>query len=333
MSSMLFPASPPVFEPKLSSVVRRWQVSNVERHAENMNEWRLHYEQLDCGSFESDLSDICLPGVQIFSERTSRALRQRGELLPGSLGLATMASGRGTVAMNGMRSGARTLLTAYNDIDMCTPPDCTLVGVVIDGALLDQAAALAPELKDGRRSSAWIGHTDQLQRLIDLVQGNFETATRQPSLLLQAGVQRLMRDDVLTAVIHLLEDLVPADNAERAQQRKRVVDRACEIMLAQPDEPVSLQAICEGVGASPRKLSYCFQDVLGMSPHRYLRTMRLNAARRELARGDSVRPSVYDVAAHWGFWHFGRFSVDYKRQFAESPSDTLKRTHAELVPA
>ena len=35
--------------------------------------------------------------------------------------------------------------------------------------------------------------------------------------------------------------------------------------------------------------------------------------------------SVQDAAARWGFWHLGQFSRDYKRQFGELPSQTLKQ--------
>jgi len=47
--------------------------------------------------------------------------------------------------------------------------------------------------------------------------------------------------------------------------------------LRQPGIPLLMEllALCRAVGASPRKLAYCFQDVLGMSPARYLRLMRL----------------------------------------------------------
>jgi AraC family ethanolamine operon transcriptional activator len=33
---------------------------------------------------------------------------------------------------------------------------------------------------------------------------------------------------------------------------------------------------------------------------------------------------VNDVANRWGFWHMGRFASDYRRQFGELPSETLK---------
>jgi AraC family ethanolamine operon transcriptional activator len=96
-------------------------------------------------------------------------------------------------------------------------------------------------------------------------------------------------------------------------------------MLARPDEPMSILDVCKGIGASRRKLNYCFQDVLGSNPIHYLRAVRLNRVRRELKQCIDEQIGMYDIAVKWGFWHFSQFSLDYKRHFAELPSETLRR--------
>ncbi|MCY1555380.1 Helix-turn-helix domain protein [compost metagenome] len=103
-----------------------------------------------------------------------------------------------------------------------------------------------------------------------------------------------------------------------------MVDKACELMMANPDEPPSILDVCSRVGASRRKLNYCFQDVLGTSPTQYLRALRLNGVRRGLREAEPGA-TVQDVAARWGFWHLGQFSLDYKKHFFELPSETLAR--------
>jgi AraC family ethanolamine operon transcriptional activator len=87
--------------------------------------------------------------------------------------------------------------------------------------------------------------------------------------------------------------------------------------------------LCSQVGASRRKLTYCFQDVLGTSPMQYLRAVRLNGVRRELRSGEAA--AVQDAAARWGFFHMGQFSTDYKKQFGELPSATLRAAAAPAL--
>ena len=61
-----------------------------------------------------------------------------------------------------------------------------------------------------------------------------------------------------------------------------------------------------------------------MSPRAYLAAMRLDGVRRELVPTDPPA-KVADVANRWGFWHMGQLAADYRKQFGELPSETLRR--------
>lgn len=52
---------------------------------------------------------------------------------------------------------------------------------------------------------------------------------------------------------------------------------------------------------------------------------RLSVARERLLRADETKETIGGIAAALGFWHLGHFAVDYRRAFAEVPSETLKR--------
>ena len=45
--------------------------------------------------------------------------------------------------------------------------------------------------------------------------------------------------------------------------------------------------------------------------------------RHELLAG-SADTRISDVANRWGFWHMGSFAADYRKQFGELPSETLR---------
>jgi len=93
--------------------------------------------------------------------------------------------------------------------------------------------------------------------------------------------------------------------------------------MGHADEPLSILEVCCRVGTSRRKLNYCFQDVLGTTPIKYLRSLRLNSVRRAI-RQAAPGVTIQDIASHWGFWHLSQFAQDYKHLFGELPSDTLR---------
>jgi adenylate cyclase len=78
-----------------------------------------------------------------------------------------------------------------------------------------------------------------------------------------------------------------------------------------------------------RTLQKHFRTFFDLSPQEYLRRTRLAVAREELLDA-TERVTVTEVAIRSGFNHFGRFSVEYRECFGESPSATLRRRRANL---
>jgi AraC-like DNA-binding protein len=104
----------------------------------------------------------------------------------------------------------------------------------------------------------------------------------------------------------------------------RDVKRAIDFMQAQLGAPIRVADIAEASGIAGRTLFKHFQDYHGISPMRYLRNARFEKAREALIRAQPEE-SVTEIAMSWGFTHMGRFSVEYRKRFGESPSESLKR--------
>ena len=62
---------------------------------------------------------------------------------------------------------------------------------------------------------------------------------------------------------------------------------------------------------------------LGMSPKRYPLLRRMAFVRRALRAAVPDAATVMDVATRYGFWQLGRFTVEYRSLFGETPSATL----------
>jgi AraC family ethanolamine operon transcriptional activator len=117
--------------------------------------------------------------------------------------------------------------------------------------------------------------------------------------------------------------LQPARIAD-SSERREVAQRARRYMLLNIDEPMTIIDICTAVGAAERTLHLGFRECFGVTPKKFLKLLRLNAARRNLLSPDRST-TVTAVALRWGFFHLARFACEYRQLFGETPSGTLRR--------
>src|ERR1700730_17439421 len=104
----------------------------------------------------------------------------------------------------------------------------------------------------------------------------------------------------------------------------RGVRRALDAMRANVGRDWSVTELADVAGVSCRTLQRQFRIFLGKAPRAALRDVRFESARRELLQG-LPNARVTNVALRYGFPHCGRFSVEYRRRYGETPSQTLKR--------
>lgn len=114
------------------------------------------------------------------------------------------------------------------------------------------------------------------------------------------------------------------DASTSAPLLPRGVRRALDAMHAAGAREIGLPELAKIAGMSGRALQRQFRSFLGKTPVEALQDIRFERARRQLLQG-APGLKVMDVAARCGLTHFGRFSVEYRRRYGETPSQTLKR--------
>jgi AraC-like DNA-binding protein len=112
-----------------------------------------------------------------------------------------------------------------------------------------------------------------------------------------------------------------------SHRHQQIMGQFREWLEAHTDRAVYLQEICTALNVPARTLARCCEEHLGMSPLHYLWLRRMYLARRELLKAEAPA-SVTAAAMKFGFWHLGRFAVEYRSLFAEPPSATLARNAA-----
>ena len=160
-----------------------------------------------------------------------------------------------------------------------------------------------------------------LRRIVATSARWLRTVSAHPDLLLDPAVAGRMESEVLAA---FLDGVDREPRPAPARPRRDLARRAESFLRDSIQSAVRLQDVCDAVGASSRAVHAAFHDVYGIPPKAYWKALRLSAARADLVR---ARPgtTVSEVAARWGFFQFGYFSVDYRRMFGEQPRETLAR--------
>ena len=95
---------------------------------------------------------------------------------------------------------------------------------------------------------------------------------------------------------------------------------------------VGVAELCRIAPVDRRTLVRAFRAVHGETPSSYLRTLRLNLARKALLAAGAGCKTVTEIVTRFGFRELGRFAVRYRRTFGESPSETLRRAGRACPP-
>jgi AraC family ethanolamine operon transcriptional activator len=298
--------------------------------------WNQSYAQISPGEFSGGITEACFGDVRLFTEFTNRALLQSG-VLPEDLvavGIPVQMSGTAVFCGAAAECAAVHFFSGSGGFDFYSPAGLLIGGVAVPRSALlavlqeEEMALVEPCLDRAHLANP---AQEELESMRDFLQGALSMTGSSPLLAQNARLREVLQQTILSNLAQLLlaccERPVPVMSLAN---RWKIVADAREVVLRTPDAPSNVSDICAAVGVSRRTLQYCFQNVLGLSPTAFLRAMRLDGVRRMLRTASSVT----DAAVHWGFWHFGYFSQDYRKLFGELPSQTHRRYHAAVeVPS
>jgi AraC-like DNA-binding protein len=129
----------------------------------------------------------------------------------------------------------------------------------------------------------------------------------------------------------LMLETFPDGSPGADPDRHRIARRAADLMHEAPQAEWSLLDIARELRTTLRTLETGFREVMGVTPRQYRHVVRLHRARADLRR-PSDTDTVSCIAMRYGLLHLGRFSVDYRTMFGESPSQTLREARGENSP-
>lgn len=164
-----------------------------------------------------------------------------------------------------------------------------------------------------------------MQKLQRLHAAAGRLAENAPEIIANPGAARGLEQALIEAVVGCLGYRNHRESRLAQGQHAIVMHRFRQLVDEYLEQPLYIPQICRMIGVSQRTLRMCCEEHLGMAPKRYLLLRRMHLVRRALREAAADAASVTTVATRYGFWHLGRFAIEYQSLFGESPSATLRR--------
>ncbi len=310
-----------------SSILYR-QFQDVDVFGQAFHAEGLSLTQLESGRFEGSVTKVQIEDLQLVRMITSCSLYSLGPKPPDQIPFSiSLAQPQRTIIAHKQALPPQSLFgfDPIREVSLITPENFQM------GILLVPLARLQQYLHDVERDDVdtkffrqnAIQIEDQrLGNLRDYLNQIFYLAVKNPDFLVRT--YPIILGDLLPLLVNCFSAEACPRLCTYPFRRAALVQEAEAYMLAHIDEIITLEGICKAVKTSKSALSYGFQEIFGLSPMAYLKSVRLNGVRRALKASNPTQATVLGIANRYGFWHMGHFARDYRQMFGESPSETLK---------
>jgi AraC-like DNA-binding protein len=198
----------------------------------------------------------------------------------------------------------------------------------IDRMALISAALYGRDLTLPRETNHFKASPDKIAKLRRLHSAAGFLAQDAPGVIAAPETARSLEQALVGSLIACLSSATPEDNAPARYRHEAVMRRFHGAVEEHPGEAIYIPDLCAAIGVPQRTLHMCCVESLGIGPKRYLLLRRMNLARKALRGADAAAVTVTQIATKFGFWNFGRFSVEYRSLFSEMPSATLHTDRA-----
>lgn len=181
-------------------------------------------------------------------------------------------------------------------------------------------------LRDLTFSTVIMSSVDAGGPLLNLVEYLCEDYLDDGGLWRSSPVLESMEKSLLSAILHTF----PHSQSLRLENKlspaaPSYVRRAEDFIRANLSNSIAIAEICTVAGVSPRTLQDGFRRFRDATPALYIRNLRLDLARHQIAEAQGCDANITQIALNCGFNHVGRFANLYFERFGEKPLQALRK--------
>ena len=280
------------------------------------------------GEFRGQVTWVKLPQVGLFRCSENLSHVSFASMTPGPVFVSFLARSNPLPIWQGVEMHAGEIVLHGGDSRFCqrAEGECRWGSIAVEpSALRDCGAAIGRQTLALPASARILKPPrEAVSSMLLLHRQACRLAETKSALIAHPEVVRGLEHDLLYALVKCLSsDEAPRDSGAR-RHHAEIMARLEQVLSAHEATPLTAAQLAAEVGAPERTLQACCAEFLGMSPGQYARLRRLHLVRRALRRADSYAASVSVIAKQYGFRELGRFAVEYRTAFGETPSSTLR---------
>ena len=297
--------------------------NSAEENEETMKLFGIDQQlrQLGKGKFRSDLAVRVTEQAEFFADRFNTAVSMHLDAPAGTVGIVIPRTASGQFLSSGDNVGNDKMIVIPHGsgTDIVGPAQVGSEDFVISKArFIEMTEKLCPNFARPERTTIIEGNRAKLHKLRTAIlhliaHPDLEVSDEDLSNLLAAAIVYMGQS----------ADYRGPSPLTINSDRTRVAKLAQDYIEERYDDTVRIEDLCHVTGVGVRTLQRCFREYFDVTITEYLKSVRLNAAHRNLVALLPIESTVAEIALRHGFTHLGRFSVEFRDHFGESPSATL----------
>ena len=288
--------------------------------AKGIRQGKIEHYQLEPGNFSGELTQVVTDDVIVSVHEMDSAILQTGTGLNGFITFLIPGNMKQEISWREQRlTGKRIGILKSNMWHFAvTPPKFFATPVSLSNDFFNDLIIK-------------YGYDENIYRLIqqkETIELYPEDANQIQQMVITLCKSKHLDYDLMTIALPelILKSIAKiADELPKQESRSRdiVFGKSLAYIHEHLDQKITTPQICSAIEISERNLRYIFKEMIGLSPMKYIKLIKLNKVRKEIINAKK-KAEIHLIANEWGFGHSGQFAADYKKLFGEFPSQTLK---------
>lgn len=302
--------------------------ADADEPASMQRRWMpIRYDQVDRGIFTGRYRELNIDGISIASEQQNRTVLKRQYFPAGACSVSVIRdiSTSGRCELDMLDKQTIGYMPGNRQYEILMPPSDILFLRLDPHRVMEAADLLGSRIPGDGRGTVFVNGLEpgSLLTMADTLMNSLGASAPAREVVAPGYVEQL----VMSHVVGLMASMSPGSGRISSGNTHRIA-RAAQALIDGADDPLTVMDLCRELSVSRATLQRSFEQCYGVSPLVYLRMHRLNAARRALIAASESDETVTSIAMRWGFFHLARFAKDYRDQFGELPSVTLRQARA-----